>query len=104
MKIYSVIIGKDHFCLESKTGNDFWITLGDGQGWGRFAMFRPIQEQHPGRALFRLVEILPPEANPPVAVVDTGNIFQLSQQIREYLGKEMRLQPEKMLSLNVSEG
>jgi hypothetical protein len=104
VRIYSVIIGEDHLCLESGTGNDFWITLGEEGGWGRFAMFRPIQEQYPGRALFRLVEILPPEANPPAAVVDAGNIFQLSQQVREYLGRVMRLQPEKMLSLNVSEG
>ncbi|MHA1063438.1 hypothetical protein ACR9GP_05950 [Enterobacter ludwigii] len=101
MKIFSVIIGEDYLCLESNTGNDFWITLGDEGGWGRFAMFRPVQEQHPGRAIFRLVEILPPEANPPAAVVDTGNIFQLSQQVHEYLGKAMRLQPEKTLSLNV---
>ncbi|HEO9044213.1 TPA: hypothetical protein QIF36_002380 [Enterobacter kobei] len=103
MKIYSVIIGEDHFCLESKIGNDFWITLGEGAGWGRFAMFRPVQEQLAGRALFRLVEIRPPEENAPVAVVDTGNIYPLAQQVREYLGIKMPLHPETMLSLNVGE-
>ncbi|EKM5742858.1 hypothetical protein PU345_002135 [Enterobacter kobei] len=99
MKIYGVVIGEDHLCLESEIGSDFWITLGDGAGWGRFSMLRPLREQCSGRSLFKLVEILPGDAIPPVAVIDTGNLYQFTKQIHDFFDKALSLPQEKPLAL-----
>jgi hypothetical protein len=101
MKIYSVLLSDRGVLLSSEIGSDFWVTLGKDAGWGRFAMLRPLQEQYIGRSSFRLVEVLPADSKPPVAVVDIGDAYFHLLQAQQILGKKLDLPTGGTLQLSV---
>jgi hypothetical protein len=91
VKIYSVVIAQDQVLLESEVGSDFWAFLGEGKGWARFSMLRPLQEKISGRSFFRVTEVLPPEARPPVAVIELSEIHRSVVDISKNLGQTLNL-------------
>lgn len=99
MKIYSVVITEDRVLIESGIGSDFWAFLGEGNGWARFSMLRPLQEKTSGRSLFRMTETLPPEAKPPVAVIDLAEIHRSVINISKNIGQTLDLPTNETVSL-----
>lgn len=68
IKIHVISLHKGFF-IHANTVENFWLSLGDGMGWGYFSLQYPSPEFSPHGGEFRLTEIRAPSEGEPDSVL-----------------------------------